>query len=226
MEKKKELSINQSNSGLSQNSQLASQTGAGFNNTEEGQNYLDNFTFSHLSNQDNNHTRASTDVEAENITKAAVETQQNSLVFGSKTEDGIVIGTGKSGFPNSQDVNSSFSQTQNNIGVNALVTEESKHKFLGSYFQNFLFTQNPGGVAEGNLSILNRNARVLSGNVVKAIAPLEKVKNISDGNSRSLDAGLAKSDRLFDNNTGGSGSFDNVVHEDNYNKSVKNLSNS
>jgi len=225
--KKEKLSINQSDSSFPQNCQLTPYTSAGFNNTKKGQNNLNNFFFSHLSNQDNNNTGASADVETENVTKTAIKTQQNSFVFNGKIKDGVVITAGKSGFSDSQNINVVFTQTQNNIGVNALVTEEFKHNNLSRPdFQNFFFSQNPGGVAEGNFGILNRNARVLSWNVVKAVTPLKKVENISDSNSRPIDAGFTKSDPLFDNNAGGSGSFDNVIHNGDYNNSVRSLSNS
>lgn len=223
----KELSVYQSDSGLSQNRQFTPQISAGFDSRQEDQNYLNNFTFAHLSNQDNHDTGATADIKAENVTKAAVKTQQNSLVFDGKIEDGVVRSAGKSGFSDGQDVNPGLPQTQNNVAVDTLVNKNFKHSDLSRLdFQDFLFTQDPGRITEGDLGVLNRNPLVLSGNVVKTVTPLEKVENVDNSNPRALDTGLAESNLLFDGNTGGSGHSDSIVHEGNYNSSVRNLSNS
>jgi len=224
--KKKELTVNQSDSGSSQNGQFTPQAGRSFESSQEGQNYPNNFTFTHLSDQDNNNAGAFMNIESEDITKTPVKAQQNPLVFNSKSENSIIIATGKAGFSNSQNINSRFTQAQNNIGVDTLIGQKFEdHNLSGAYFQNFLFFQNAGGVAESNFSIFNRNTLILSGDVFKAVTPLEKVENISNGNSGAFNTGFAKTDLLLNDNTGGSGGFDNVVHKNNYNSSVRNLSN-
>ena len=223
----KESSIDQSDSGFSQNGQFTPQTGGSLNNIEEGQNYPDNLLFSHLSNQNNHHTGASANIKAENIAKTSIKAQQNSFVFGGKTEDGIVIAAGKSGFSYGQNINAVLTQAQNNISVDTLIGENFKHGALsGPDFQNFLFSQNAGGIAESNFSILNRNALILSGDVIKAVTPLKKVENISNSNSGAFNAGLAESDGLFNNDSGGDGSFNKIVHTGNYTNFTDKMSSS
>ncbi|MBI3384960.1 hypothetical protein HY030_02075 [Candidatus Gottesmanbacteria bacterium] len=216
--RQKTSSLNQSDSGFSQNRQLTPQAGSGFNDSQKSQNHLNDFTFTHLSNQNNNHAMAFADTEAKDVSKPSVKTQQDSFVIAGKTENGIVVGAGKTGFSNGHNVNAVFTQAKNNISVNTLVSQEFEHNSLGgSYFQNFLFSQDAAGITKSNFSVGNGDTGVLDGNIIKTISPLQKIQNISNGNSRAFNTGLTESNGLLnDNSGGGMRSFINIVHNKNY----------
>ena len=223
--RQKESSINQSDSGFSQNGQFAPQISAGFDRRQESQNDLNNFTLAHLSNQDNNNSVAFTDAKAKNVAETSVKTQQDSFILATEVEDGVVVASGKTSLFDSQNINPVFAQTQNNIGVNALIGQNFEdHSLSGSDFQNFLFSQDAAGITKSNFGIGNGDTGVLSGNIIKTVSSLQKIQDIGDGNSRALNAGFAEPDSLLnDNSRGDSG---NVVHSNNYTNPSQDLSNS
>lgn len=221
------LSFNNSYSAFPQNREFPLETGGGLNNGKESQDNSDNFLFSHLVNQNNYHTLAFTNGETENVTKPSVKTQQNPLVLKRGLENNIVVSAGQSGFSHGQNINAVFSQGQNNISINTLISEEFKHDGLNRpEFKHFFFTQNAGGITQGYLGISGSNTGILGRHITKSVTALQQMQDIGNGNSGAFDAGLAKPDRLFDNNTRGRGDFDNLVHSNNYNNFAQDLSNS
>ena len=211
------LPINQSNSGLSQNRQLASQISTGFDSLQENQNYLNDFTFAHLPNQDDDDPIAFADIKAENIAKTTVKTQQDPFLLTSDIKNSLIIGTNKSSFSDSQDINALFTQTQNNISIDTFIGQKLEdHNLDGSNFQNFLFSQDAAGITKGNFGIGGRDAGILGRNISQTVAPLQKIQDISNGDSGPFDTGLAESNGLLDNNSRGNSGFDKVTHGSNY----------
>ena len=218
------LSFNNSDSGFSQNRQLAFEVSGGLNNGEESQNNPDNFLFFYLANQYNDYPLAFTNGETENVTKPSVKTQQNPLVLKRGLENNIIVSAGQSGFSHGQNINAVFSQTQNNIGVNTFISEEFKHDGLNRpEFQHFFFAQDAGGITQGYLGISGSNTGILGGHITESVTALQQMQDIGNGNSRAFDAGLAKPDSLFDDNTRGRSNFDNLVHSNDYNTNLWHL---
>ena len=86
-----------------------------------------------------------------------------------------------------------------------------------SAFKHFFFAQDAGGITQGYLSISGSNTGILGGHITESVTALQQMQDIGNGNSRAFDAGLAKPDSLFDDNTRGRGNFDNLVHSNDYN---------
>ena len=212
------LSFNNSYSAFPQNREFPLEAGGGLNNGEESQDNPDNFLFSHLVNQNNDHALAFTNRKTENVTKPSVKTQQNPFVLNRGLENNIVVSASQSGFSHSQNINAVFSQAQNNIGVDTFISEEFKHDGLNRpEFQHFFFAQDAGGITQGDLGISGSNTGILGGHITESVTALQQMQDIGNGNSRAFDAGLAKPDSLFDDNTRGRGDFDNLVHSNDYN---------
>jgi len=221
------LPINQSNSGLSQNRQLASQISTGFDSLQENQNYLNDFTFAHLPNQDDDNPIAFANIKTENIAKTTVKAQQNPFLLTSDIKNSLIIGTDKSSFSDSQNINAFSTQTQDYISINTLIGQKFEgHNLDGSNFQNFLFAQNAAGITESYLGIGGRDAGILGGDISQTVTPLQKIQDISNGDSSPFDTGLAESNGLFNNDSRGNGGFDKVTHKSDYIDPTDKMSNS
>lgn len=218
------LSFNNSYSAFPQNREFPLETGGGLNNGEESQDNADNFLFSHLANQYNDHPLALINRKTENVTKPSVKTQQNPFVLNRKLENNVIVSAGQSGFSHGQNINAALTQAQNNIGINTLISEEFKHDCLSRpEFKHFFFTQDAGGITQGYLGISSSNTGILGGHITKSVTALQQMQDIGNGNSGAFDAGLAKPDSLFDDNTRGRSDFDNLVHSNDYNTNLWHL---
>lgn len=205
------------------NSQLASNFGF-FNKIKKAESCINNFCSRQLVYQNNDHAAALANIETKDVAKAAIRSKNNQTLFDSKLKNFFIAGSSESDFFDGENIKTGILDSQNEIGVNTLVGKNFKHKnrigltlSRGGNFQNFLFGQGSGGIAQSQAHIFGGYIRVLFGNFFNSVAGPQKVQNISNSNSGSLNARLAESNLLLDDNSLADVVFSGCFHKYNDN---------